>query len=355
MSRFLSGRYAAVEPYTPGEQPQDRRYVKLNTNENPFPPSPAVIETISRAEVSLLNLYSDPEAGRASAAVAAQYGLSQKNVLLGNGSDEILAFCFQAFCDENTPACFADITYGFYPVFARLYGVFSKVIPLDGDLRVNPADYYGAPGTVFIANPNAPTGIALTPGEIEDILRANPGRAVVVDEAYVDFGAQSVVKLIGKYGNLVVVQTMSKFRSLAGARIGYALADAELIADLNKMKYSFNPYNLNRLSLLAAEAAAKDTAYSEACSREIQKTRSFTAAELERRGFTVLPSSANYLFAKPNRLGGMDYYLALKEKGVLVRYLAQERILDYVRISVGTRAQMEALLRATDEIWEELK
>ncbi len=353
MSKFLSARFAGMQPYVPGEQPQNRQYVKLNTNESPFPPSPGVLEAVSRAETERLNLYPDPDTRRAVKAIAGYYGVTEREVLLGNGSDEILAFCFQAFCDTDTPACYADITYGFYKVFARIYGVPSIIVPLDDEFRLDPADYRPAGGTVFIANPNAPTGMAIGLDAIESILKANPEHVVVIDEAYVDFGAESAVKLVHSYENLVVVQTMSKSRSLAGARIGFAIANKALISDLNSMKFSFNPYNLNRLSLLAAEAAIADTKYFAGCTKAIQEVRAYTAGELKKRGFTVLPSYANFVFANPCRMGGETYYQKLKEKGVLVRHFSQDRIRDYVRITIGTKEQMQRLLQATDELWLE--
>lgn len=354
MSKYLSARFAGMQPYVPGEQPQNRQYVKLNTNESPFPPSPKVLEALSRAEAERLNLYPDPDTRRAAKTIAAYYGVTEREVLLGNGSDEILSFCFQAFCDADTPACYADITYGFYKVFARIYGVNSILVPLDEAFQLDPADYRPAGGTVFIANPNAPTGQAIGLDAIESILKANPEHVVVVDEAYVDFGAESAVKLVHSYGNLVVVQTMSKSRSLAGARIGFAIASEALISDLTSMKFSFNPYNLNRLSLLAAEAAIEDVEYFAACTKAIQEVRAYTVEELNKRGFIVLPSSANFVFAKPDRMGGEAYYQKLKEKGVLVRHFAQDRIRDYVRITIGTKEQMQALLQATDQLWREV-
>ncbi len=353
MSKYFSARFAGMQPYEPGEQPQNRQYVKLNTNESPFPPSPKVLEAISCTEAERLNLYPDPNTRRATKAIADYYGVTEREVLLGNGSDEILAFCFQAFCDADTPACYADITYGFYKVFARIYNVPSIIVPLDKAFQLDPADYRPAGGTIFIANPNAPTGMAIGLDKIESILKANPEHVVVIDEAYVDFGAESAVKLIHSYENLMVVQTMSKSRSLAGARIGFAIANEALIGDLNAMKFSFNPYNLNRLSLLAAEAAIGDTEYFASCAKAMQEVRAYTAEELNMRGFTVLPSSANFVFARPNRMGGEAYYQALKEKGVLVRHFSQDRICDFVRITIGTKQQMQRLLQATDQLWEE--
>lgn len=354
MSKYLSARFANMCPYVPGEQPQGRQYIKLNTNESPFPPSPKVLDVLSRAEAERLNRYPDPDTRSAAKAIAAYYGVTEREVLLGNGSDEILSFCFQAFCDADTPACYADITYGFYKVFAQIYGVSSIIVPLDQDFQIDPQDYRPAGGTIFIANPNAPTGQAINLDAIESILKANPEHVVVIDEAYVDFGAQSAVPLIHSYENLVVVQTMSKSRSLAGARIGYAIANEALIRDLTAMKFSFNPYNINRLSLLAAEAAIADTDYFAACTKAIEEVRAYTTMELKKRGFTVLPSSANFVFAKPDRMGGEAYYQKLKDKGILVRHFDEERIRDYVRITIGTKNQMQQLFYATDELWREV-
>jgi histidinol-phosphate aminotransferase len=348
MSPYLSERLRNIKPYVPGEQPQDRKYIKLNTNESPFPPSPAVLDALSREETSLLNLYPDPETKSAIAAVGDAYGLPPENIILGNGSDELLAFAFQAYCDARTPTVYADITYGFYGVFAQINNIESRVTPLDGDFRIDPTGYYRAGGTVFIANPNAPTGLALSLDDIEKIIRNNPDNIVVVDEAYVDFGSRSASPLVKKYPNLLVVHTMSKSKNLAGARLGYAFADSAIIGDLNMLKYSFNPYNVNRLSLVAAEAAFKDRRYYENCIQKIIGLREKTASALRGRGFVVLPGKTNFLFVKPGFTGGAEYYRGLKERGVLVRHFSQERIKDFVRITIGDGGQMDALLAATD-------
>ena len=350
MSKYLSGRFGDIKAYVPGEQPQDRSYIKLNTNESPFPPSPGVVAAISQREASRLNLYPDPDARDASLAIGRQFGFSPDNIILGNGSDELLAFAFQAYCDAAAPAVYADITYGFYSVFARANCVGSRVIPLDESFNIVPSDYFNAGGTVFIANPNAPTGLALEPRDIEDIIIHNPDNIVVIDEAYAAFGVQSAAPLINKYANLIVVHTMSKSKNLAGARVGYAFADRGLIADLNAMKFSFNPYNVNRLSLLAAKAAMEDGAYYNDCVRKLIKTREQAMDDLIDRGFEVRHSKTNFLFAKPCFTGGEQYYLDLKERGVLVRHFSQERIKDYVRITIGDDKQMKALLAATDEM-----
>ena len=351
MSRFLSRRFAGIRPYVPGEQPQDRGYIKLNTNESPFPPAPGVLKALSPDEITRLNLYPDPDARRATERIAARYGLAYENALLGNGSDELLSFCFQAFCDKDTPAYFPNLSYGFYRVFAAVQGVEARAIPLDEKLHIRPEDYAGAEGTIFLANPNAPTGLALTRAQIEGILRANRNRVVVIDEAYVDFGAESCCTLASEYDNLIVVQTMSKSRNLAGARLGYALGDRALIADLNTMKFSFNPYNINRLSLLIGAAAIEDEAYFQRCTGQIVENRGFITEALRARGFDVTDSLANFIFARPaGGMGGGAYYSLLKRHGVLVRHFDDPLICDYVRITVGTREQMQALLDATDRI-----
>ena len=350
MSRFLSPEAQCLAPYTPGEQPRDQRYIKLNTNESPFPPSPKVLEALSRTEAEKLYLYSDPACTGLNGAIAKRYGLALENVISGNGSDEILAFAFRAFCGEGKGAAFADITYGFYEAQAALFGLEARRVPLREDFSLNVEDYLDFPGTVVIANPNAPTGMAVPAADIRRLLERNPGRVVIVDEAYVDFGAESCVPLVREYENLLVTQTMSKSRSLAGGRIGFALGSPELIADLNRVKYSFNPYNVNRLSLLAGAAAMEDEDYFQTCCRAIRETRAWTAAELERRGFTVLPSSANFLFAKSDRFPGGELYRKLKENGILVRWFGKERIRDFCRITIGSREQMEALVEQIDQL-----
>ena len=354
MSRFISQEADRLAPYTPGEQPTDAQYVKLNTNESPFPPSPKVVKAISRAELLKLNLYSDPTCEKLRAAVAKHYGLQSENVLAGNGSDELLAFAFRAFCGASRSAAFADITYGFYKVWARLYGVPATVVPLRDDFTLNVDDYMDFPGTIFIANPNAPTGVSLPRSDIQRLLEADPNRVVVVDEAYVDFGAESCVPMLFRYDNLLVMQTMSKSRSLAGGRIGFALGSPELIADLNRVKYSFHPSNVGRLSLVAGTAAMEDEAYFHKCTAAVQKNRKWTVKHLEKLGFSVLPSMANFLFVKSDRIPGGELYRKLKENGILVRWFDAERIRDFVRITIGSMEQMEALLEEVTKLLEEV-
>ena len=354
MSKFLSKEASRLAPYTPGEQPQDQQYVKLNTNESPFPPSPKVVKAISRAELLKLNLYSDPTCGQLVQALAKRYELQPENVITGNGSDEILAFAFRAFCGEGKPLAYADITYGFYKSQVALFGLEAKVIPLREDFTLNVDDYMDFPGTIVIANPNAPTGMTVAREDIQRLLEADPGRVVIVDEAYVDFGAESCVPMIYRYDNLLVVQTMSKSRSLAGGRVGFALGSPELIAALNRVKYSFNPYNVNRLSIVAGAAAVEDEDYFQTCTAAIQNNRKWTVRELEALGFTILPSQANFIFAKSDKIPGGELYRKLKENGILVRWFDADRIRDYVRITIGSLEQMAALVDEIARLLEEL-
>ena len=354
MSRFLSREAGRLAPYTPGEQPTDAQYIKLNTNESPFPPSPKVVKAISRAELLKLDLYPDPTCGTLHRAIAAYYGLKPENVLAANGSDEVLAFAFRAFCGEGKGVAYADITYGFYKSQAALFGLNATVIPLREDFTLNVDDYMDFPGTIVIANPTAPTGMTVPRTDIQRLLEANPDRVVIVDEAYVDFGAESCVPMIYRYDNLLVTQTMSKSRSLAGGRVGYALGSPELIADLNRVKYSFHPYNVNRLSIAAGAAAVADEAYFAACTAAIRQTRAWTVGELENLGFTVLPSQANFVFARHSQLPGETLYRKLKENGVLVRWFDADRIRDYIRITIGSMEQMETLVEELTAILEEL-
>ena len=355
MSRFMSPRFAGLEAYTPGEQPQERQYIKLNTNESPYPPSPEVVAAISGAEVRRLNLYPDPTGRVLKEKLAALYGVQAENVFLSNGSDDILNFAFMAFCDSERGAAFPEISYGFYPVYADLYHVDCVKIPLCEDFSVNYRDYCSIGRMVVIANPNAPTGMEISLAEIEEILKTNPNQIVLIDEAYVDFGGTSCVDLIGKYDNLLVVQTYSKSRSMAGARLGFAIAHADIIADLEKIKYSTNPYNINRLTLLAGEAAVESNDYYVENAKKIAETREMTTKRLRETGFTVLDSKANFIFAKSDAVSGRVLYEELKKKGVLVRFWGKEKIEDFLRITIGTPEQMEILLEKTAEILREQK
>ena len=352
MSKFLSPTMAAVTPYTPGEQPQDQQYIKLNTNESPYLPSPAVIAAVSEHEVEKLRLYSDPACADLLKAAAAHFGLQPEQIMPGNGSDENLFFALRAFCDADHPLAYADITYGCYGVWCGLMHIPSHIIPLKEDFTLDPKDYYGLNQTIVLANPNAPTGIALPRAEIEGILKANPNNVVIVDEAYVDFGGESCVPLIDRYENLLVVQTFSKSRQLAGARLGLAMGNAKLIADLNRVKFSLNPYNINRLTLKAGQAALEDTAYFDKTRAAIMDTRAWTMQQLTDRGFTVLDSCTNFVFASTDRINGGALYKKLKENGILVRHFDAPRIENWLRITIGTPEQMQALMDAVDKILE---
>ena len=354
MSVYFSDKYKALTPYTPGEQPKQRRFIKLNTNESPFPPSKKAQEYAAKAAESL-QLYSDPTCAKLTAKVAEVLGVEPDEVLLTNGSDEILNFAFMAFCDEKTPAAFADITYGFYKVFAALNGVPYVEIPLKEDFSIDPTEYYDLGKTIFIANPNAPSGISLSRDAIEGIIRNNPNTVVVVDEAYVDFGAESCVPLIHKYKNLLVTQTFSKSRSMAGARLGFGVACKELIADLNTIKYSTNPYNVNSMTLAAGLGTMEDEDYTRQNCQTVQENRTYLAAELDKMGFVQTPSMANFIFAKHPQIPGDRIYAKLREKGILVRHFTAPRIAEYNRITIGAREEMEALVRALSEILEENK
>ncbi|MBQ2286939.1 MAG: histidinol-phosphate transaminase [Clostridia bacterium] len=353
MSRFFSEKYAGLEPYTPGEQPQDRAYIKLNTNESPFPPSVSVAAAV-KEESELLQLYCDPECRELREEMSKVFGVNSKNIMMVNGSDEALNFAFMAFADQKRPLVFPDITYGFYPVFAQLNRIPYTEIPLKSDFSINPADYTAINKTVVIANPNAPTGLFLGLDAIEQIVSSNPDNAVIIDEAYIDFGGESALPLTAKYDNLLVIGTFSKSRSLAGARLGFAFGNEKLIADLNTIRYSTNPYNVNRLTARAGIAALKDNGYYMNNCRIIEKNREKTAAALKDLGFTVIPSKANFIFAKSDRIGGEKLYSALKEKGILVRRFNKERIADFCRITVGTDEQMTLLTDAIKTIFKEM-
>lgn len=349
MSRFFSDKFKNLVPYTPGEQPQDKKYIKLNTNESPYPPSEKAVNAAFKAAHSLM-LYPDPDCTLLSELYAKKLGVCADEILVTNGSDEILNFAFSAFCDKDTLAVFPDITYGFYSVFADLYNISYKTIPLKDDFSINASDYFNANATVFIANPNAPTGIALSVFEIEEIVKNNPDNVVVIDEAYVDFGAQSAVSLIHKYDNLLITQTFSKSRSMAGARLGFGIGCKSLIADLNTLKYSTNPYNVNAMTAAAGIGTLEDDEYTKKNCEKIVKTRIKTAKSLENLGFTVTNSYANFVFAKHNVLSGEKIYRSLKQNGILVRHFDGERIKDYNRITIGSDEQMEIFIEKIKEI-----
>ncbi|MBE7083358.1 MAG: histidinol-phosphate transaminase [Clostridiales bacterium] len=351
MSKFFSNKYKNLTPYVPGEQPKEKQYVKLNTNESPFMPSDKAI-ALAKEQTEKLNLYSDPDLIELTAMTAKAVGVNSENVIMTNGSDEVLNFIFMAYCDKDNPALFADVTYGFYKVFAEINGVKGEEIPLREDFSLSVDDYIGKKGTVFIANPNAPTGILLPLSEIERLLLSDRERIVVIDEAYVDFGGKSAISLIDKYDNLIVTQTFSKSRSMAGARLGFGVANKEIIRDLMSIKYSTNPYNVNRMTASAGVGALLDEDYfNENCAKIVQN-REWTKKELESLGFDVLPSMANFVFAKNDKISGKELYLRLKERGVLVRHFDKERIKEYNRITIGSLEQMQIFIKATKEILE---
>jgi histidinol-phosphate aminotransferase len=350
MSRFLNDRFKSLVPYVPGEQPQDMQYIKLNTNESPYPPSPKVRACMTDDEMSCQRLYPDPLAARLREKAAAVYGVKKENIFLANGSDEALAFAFLAFCGEARPAAFPDITYGFYPVYCELFGVPYETIPLRDDFTVNIDDYCGIGKNVILANPNAPTGLAVPVSDIERILRSNPDNLVLVDEAYIDFGGDSVVGLIGKYDNLLVVHTCSKSWALAGARLGFVFGQEALIEDIEKMRYSFNSYNVTRQTQRVGEAALDDEPYYKDMRAKIVRTRENATAALKALGFQLTDSKSNFLFARYPGMSGEALYLKLKSMGILVRHFDKPRISDYLRITVGTDEQMDKLIKALKTI-----
>ena len=348
MSRFLDKKYASLEAYVPGEQPRDKKYIKLNTNESPFPPCPAVLEAVNSGAAADLRLYSDPTLIDAKKAIADFYGVDSTNVFVSNGSDESLNFLCMAFCEKGA-AC-ADITYGFYKVFAELYGMDTEIIPLEDDFRIDIAKYSTTAKTVFIANPNAPTGLMLTKDEIETLLCQNKDRLVVIDEAYIDFGGESVVPLTEKYDNLAVVQTFSKSRQLAGARVGFTIANPAIIEGLEKIKYSTNPYNVNRISTVCAALSMRDREYFDKTRNQIIENRKYTTNELRARGFILNDSYTNFIFVKHPKISGSDFCRELRERGILVRHFTSARISAYVRVTIGSADEMKALITAADDI-----
>ncbi len=354
MSHFFSEKFKSLEPYTPGEQPKDNEYIKLNTNESPFSPTKTAQKYIKHASKNL-QLYSDPECIELVEVASKRFGVNADEIIFTNGSDEVLNFAFMAFCDKNTPAIFPDITYGFYTVFAQINNIPFRQIPLNDDFTICVDDYKNAGGTIFIANPNAPTGIALSTNDIEEILKSNLDNIVVIDEAYVDFGAESIVPLTKKYDNLLVTQTFSKSRSLAGGRLGFGIANKALIQDLNTIKYSTNPYNVNSLTMAAGVGTLIDDAVCMENCQKIIEVRKWTVEKLKELGFSMTESSANFIFAKHQKANGKDIYLKLKEKGVLVRHFDKDRLRDFNRITIGNEKQMLVLIKKLKEVLEELQ
>ena len=352
MSRFWSDAVDKLTPYTPGEQPQIDNLIKLNTNENPYGPSPKVVEAIARANGDDLRKYPDPLSTDLKKSIAAYYDLPLDHVFVGNSSDEVLGHTFRALLKQDKPLLYPDITYSFYPVYCHLFDINYKQIPLRNDFTLNIDDYDQDNGGIIFANPNAPTGIALNLEKIETLLQRNPDSVIVVDEAYADFAEQSAVSLIQKYDNLLVTQTLSKSRSLAGLRVGLALGNPELLAGLERVKNSFHPYALDKLAAAGAAAAFEDKAYFETTCKKVIATRESTTNALENLGFEVLPSSANFVFAKHQSRDASELFQALRERKIIIRYFSDERINQFLRISIGTDNEMDALISALREILE---
>lgn len=346
MSKFWSPLTASLEPYVPGEQPKDKAYIKLNTNENPYPPSPKAIAAMTAAINEDLRLYPDPNCEVLIDTLARQYGLSNKQVFVGNGSDEILAFAFASFFDPAKPVLFPDITYSFYKVYAKFYGITPKLIPLDEQFNIDVEQFKGDHGGVIIPNPNAPTAIPLSLNAVRQLVEQNPEQVVIIDEAYVDFGAESAVQLVDQYNNLLVIQTLSKSRSLAGLRVGYAFGSEELIEGLNRTKNSFNSYTLDRVALAGAVAAIEDKPYFAETTAKVVATRDRVSKRLLELGFIVTPSSANFLFISHPTIPAKQLFEQLREQGVLVRYFASPRIDNFLRVSIGTDEEMDSFITA---------
>ncbi|MBN6525718.1 histidinol-phosphate transaminase [Acinetobacter pittii] len=350
--RFWSPEVRELEPYVPGEQPKIQNLLKLNTNENPYPPSPKVVEAVQAVlthQADALRLYPDPDATALKHAIAKQQNIEVSQVFVGNGSDEVLAHIFKAFFLQDEPILYPDITYSFYPVYSQFFGTKTKEIPLNDNFEIEVKDYVQPNGGVIITNPNAPTSIALGLPEIEQILKANPNRVVVIDEAYVDFGAESVVSLVNRYENLVVCQTTSKSRSLAGLRVGFAIAQSHLIAALEAVKNSFNSYPIDRFAIAAAVASFEDQTYFEEQCQKVISSREKLVDELTTLGFKVLPSKANFIFASHPSHDAGQLAQQLREQGIIVRYFNKPRINQFLRITVGTDEQNERLVQTLKE------
>ncbi|BBR72321.1 MULTISPECIES: histidinol-phosphate transaminase [Acinetobacter calcoaceticus/baumannii complex] len=346
--RFWSPEVRELEPYVPGEQPKIQNLLKLNTNENPYPPSPKVVEAVQAVlheQADVLRLYPDPDATALKQAIAKQQNIDVSQVFVGNGSDEVLAHIFKAFFLQDEPILYPDITYSFYPVYSQFFGTKTKEIPLNENFEIDVRDYTQPNGGVIITNPNAPTSIALSLAEIEQVLQANPDRVVVIDEAYVDFGAESAVSLINRYENLVVCQTTSKSRSLAGLRVGFAIAQSHLIAALETVKNSFNSYPIDRFAIAAAVASFEDQAYFEEQCQKVITSREKLVRDLTVLGFNVLPSKANFIFATHSQHDAGQLAQKLREQGIIVRYFNKPRINQFLRITVGTDEQNARLVQ----------
>ena len=350
MSRYIKKDYKNFISYTPGEQKNDGSYIKLNTNESPYTPAPAVLNALSRADLEALRLYPNPTGRTLKEKLAVLYGVESDNIFLSNGSDDILNFAFMAFVDEDEAIAYPKISYSFYPVIARLHGINVNRVAMADGLMIDYRNFCGLGQNIVIPNPNAPTGQALTTGQIEEIVRTNPDHLVLIDEAYVDFGAESAIPLTKQYDNLLVSRTFSKYASFAGGRLGVAVGNAELIKDLASIQYATNPYNVNRLTMKLAEATVDSDAYYRANAEKIRATREHVTAALRKMGFSVLPSLANFVFVRHDKIDGRELYEELKKRYILVRHFDDPAISDYNRISIGSDEQMDALLKELAEI-----
>lgn len=349
-NRYWSESLRGIQPYVPGEQPAIEGLVKLNTNENPFPPSPAALDAIRQAANEDLRLYPDPDSRRLKEAFANVHGVAPECVFAGNSSDEVLAHAFLGLLKHPKPILFPDISYSFYPVYCRLYGIEYETVPLDDEFRIRVEDYARPNGGVVLPNPNAPTGRALTLDEMRALLEANRDSVVLVDEAYVDFGAQSAIPLVAEFPNLLVTQTLSKSRSLAGLRVGFAAGQPGLVQALESVKGSFNSYPLDRLAIAGGTASLQDRAYFDSTRQQVIENREWLAAELARLGFDVLPSLANFVFARHPARAGSELLRLLRERKILVRHFSAPRIDQFLRITVGTRMQCKQLITALQDI-----
>ena len=347
---FLLEKHCSLPAYTPGDHEEGDGFIRLNTNESPYPPSEGVARAIA-GEVSKLGYYNDPDCTALRQALAGLYGVKPAQVIATNGSDELLYFAFLAFADADHPIALPDITYGYYDLFAAAQGIPLVKIPLKADFTIDYRDYLGIGKTIVFPNPNAPTGYALPVWQVAEIAKSNPDNVLIIDEAYVDFGAESCLKLIEEYPNLLIVRTFSKSRSMAGARLGYGFASESLIAELETIRNAINLYSVNRMTQAAGVAAVKDDAYYMANCKKIIKAREYTTKMLREQGFEVLDSLANFVFAKPSAMNAKTLHAQLRERGILVRHWDKDRIRDYLRISIGTMQEMQALECAIEMIF----
>ena len=344
MSKFWSNLTKELKPYVPGEQPKDKKYIKLNTNESPYGPSPKINTLLKEYNADDLRLYPEPTSEILRETISQYYGLTKDEVFIGNGSDEVLALCFMAYFDKNDQVVYPDISYSFYNVYAKLFQLQPDIITLDNEFKIPVEQFLNKNAVIIFPNPNAPTGRYLEIEYVEKIIKTNPDTIVIVDEAYIDFGGESAVKFIKDYDNVLVVQTFSKSRSLAGSRLGFALGQKELIEGLTRVKDSFNSYPIDRLAMLCGVEAFKDVEYFELCRKKIIQTREKTVKTMKELGFHVIPSQANFIFAEHKKIRAEDLFISLKQNGILVRYFKANKIDNYLRITIGTDQEMDALV-----------